>query len=407
MKAGWASTKIGDIAELVTKGTTPTSVGFNFTEEGVTFVKVECIDSTGSFVSNKFAKIGLDCHNALLRSQLKEGDLLFSIAGALGRAALVTPEILPANTNQALAIIRPEKTAGVDRRFLLYALSPSLIADKIDQFRGGVAQQNLSLAQVRDLVIPLPPLDEQKRIVAVLDDAFEGLSRARANAEANLADARELLASVLDEKFGQENLSWHRKNIAEVCLIGDGNHSAKYPKKSEMVAEGVPFIRSSNIQNGKINPNEMLFISVEKHSEMKKGHLKTDDILFTNRGEIGKVAIVSPEFDGANLNSQIAWLRCTREIGYQYLYFFLQSRSLRKHYLDTKSGAALQQFTIRMLKDIQVSFPSREEQDALVQKVLDVYLATESLEAAYVRQTSELDTLRQSLLQKAFSGELT
>jgi len=141
----WSITTLGEITEVITKGTTPTSVGFDFVDRGVNFVKVEAIGLNGQFLRDKFAHIDENCHAALRRSQLALGDILYSIAGALGRTARVTTDILPANTNQALAIIRLQRSRDILPDFVLYALSPSLVRDQIEKQRGGVAQQNLSL----------------------------------------------------------------------------------------------------------------------------------------------------------------------------------------------------------------------------------------------------------------------
>ena len=159
---------------------------------------------------------------------------------------------------------------------------------------------------------------------------------------------------------------WLHAKLEDMCIIGDGNHSSKYPKKSEMISAGVPFIRSTNLVDGHISGKDILYISEEKHQELKKGHLKTGDVLFTNRGEIGKVAIVDEAFDGANLNSQIAWLRCRNALLPKYLFFFLQSDQMLRHFSLAKSGAALQQFTIRMIKDVVVSYPPPPEQKRIV-----------------------------------------
>jgi type I restriction enzyme, S subunit len=101
---------------------------------------------------------------------------------------------------------------------------------------------------------------------------------------------------------------WSRAALEKLCIIGDGNHSSKYPKKSEMVSDGVPFIRSTNLVDGQISREDILYISKEKHQELKKGHLRVNDVLFTNRGEIGKVAIVDDVFDGANLAAKVSLL---------------------------------------------------------------------------------------------------
>ena len=100
---------MGGGEEVVTKGTMPTSVGFNFQKDGINFVKIESIDNYGNINIDKLAHISKEGNEKLKRSQLKEGDVLFSIAGSFGRVAIVNKSILPANTNQALSIIRLNK----------------------------------------------------------------------------------------------------------------------------------------------------------------------------------------------------------------------------------------------------------------------------------------------------------
>ena len=164
--------KLGDLCEVITKGTTPTSLGYKFIDKGINFIKIESINDNGNFIKTKFAYINKDCNAALMRSQLQAGDILFSIAGALGRTAIVTEEILPANTNQALAILRIKKDIKVDKKFLLHCLNSDAVKKQSDTFKGGVAQQNLSLSQLKSYNIPFPSLLEQKDIAAKLDLIF-------------------------------------------------------------------------------------------------------------------------------------------------------------------------------------------------------------------------------------------
>ena len=152
----WKTVKLGEICEVVTKGTTPTSIGFKFENDGINFVKVENINLNATFIPAKFAKINTECHTALKRSQLHEGDILFSIAGALGRTAIVTKEILPANTNQALAILRLKLDAEVDKKFLLHVLNSEGVKEQSNTNKGGVAQQNISFS-IEKLLNPTPP----------------------------------------------------------------------------------------------------------------------------------------------------------------------------------------------------------------------------------------------------------
>ena len=160
--------RLGDIATVVTKGTTPTTIGFQFENKGINFVKIESISENGNFMKEKFSYISDECNTKMRRSQLQENDILFSIAGAIGRSAIVTNDILPANTNQALAIIRVPK-GKIDYTYLLYALLSPTLNQQTEQQKQGVAQLNLSLKNVADFLIPVYSEDEQKQICKRLD----------------------------------------------------------------------------------------------------------------------------------------------------------------------------------------------------------------------------------------------
>ena len=189
----WPIKKLSEISERVTKGTTPTTAGFAFQETGINFIKIEAIDDSGYFLKDKFSHIDEECNKEFKRSQLKFGDVLFSIAGALGRVALVNKDILPANTNQALAIITPKE--NLNSKYLSEVLRSPLIFNKIDGLKVGVAQYNISLTQVSDFEIPLPALEIQKQIVAKIED-----ERKIVEANRKLMDIfQQKIANVLDK----------------------------------------------------------------------------------------------------------------------------------------------------------------------------------------------------------------
>ncbi|AVF73847.1 restriction endonuclease subunit S (plasmid) [Vibrio alginolyticus] len=166
----WEEFRLSDLTTKITKGTTPSTNGFQFQEGGINFVKVESILKTGQFDVSKFAYIDEDCHLAFKRSQLEVGDILFSIAGALGRTAIVTDSILPANTNQALSIVRLKKNT-ICSVFILQYLNSSAIAATIKGLTAQAAQPNLSLKDVGNLPIRLPNVEEQQKIASVLTAA--------------------------------------------------------------------------------------------------------------------------------------------------------------------------------------------------------------------------------------------
>ena len=189
--------RLGDIATVITKGTTPTTLGYNFMDDGVNFVKIESITENGDFLTDKFAHISDECDRKLSRSQLQRNDLLFSIAGAIGRTAIVTDDILPANTNQALAIIRvPEGV--VDYSYLKYVLQSPGVVEQFEKKKQGVAQLNISLKDIGDFVIPLRTAEEQKTVVSTLDKVSELIALRKEQ----LAKLDRLVKSRFIELFG-------------------------------------------------------------------------------------------------------------------------------------------------------------------------------------------------------------
>lgn len=175
----WARASLASITFKITKGTTPTTIGGRFVQEGINFLKVESISEHGQLDREKLAHIDEESDGLLRRSRLEENDVLFSIAGAIGRTYLVRLEDLPANVNQALAIVRFDH-GKVLPKYGYYALRDG-------EFQGEAlgrvvqcAQANVNLTQLSHSAIHVPPLDVQQRIADILsayDDLIENNRR--------------------------------------------------------------------------------------------------------------------------------------------------------------------------------------------------------------------------------------
>ena len=190
--------KLADETELITKGTTPTSLGFSFVEEGVNFVKIETFCEDGSLLPNKVAHITEECHHALRRSQLKVNDVLFSIAGAIGRVAVVDDRILPANTNQALAIIRLRTDARLIVPYLVEVLKSEVVSRQYMAMKQGVAQLNISLKNIGDFRLPVPPLALQREFAAFVAE----VDKSKLTLRETVATLDQLYRAKLQEYFG-------------------------------------------------------------------------------------------------------------------------------------------------------------------------------------------------------------
>jgi len=196
----WGNVKLGDISKTITKGTTPTTVGFDFVNEGINFIKIETITENGKLIKDMFKYISIGCHEALKRSQLKRNDILFSIAGAIGRVAIVSDDILPANTNQALSIIRiPEGIANY--KYIYYILQSVEVLKQFESLKRGNSQKNLSLEDVKNLNIPFPSILEQQYVVDLAETELNLIEKLQKIINEQFTYINALPSSILRKAF--------------------------------------------------------------------------------------------------------------------------------------------------------------------------------------------------------------
>lgn len=396
---GWAFVKLDDLTTVVTKGTTPTSMGYEFKDAGINFVKVESISNNGTFIPDKFAKIDDECNAQLQRSQLEENDILFSIAGAIGRTAIVPKSILPANTNQALAIIRLKPDAPIYPDYLLRALASQSIIEQTDLMKGGVAQQNLSLAQLKAFEIPLPPLPVQKAIVAKLDAAFASIEQAIAAAERNAENADKLYKNEVDSVFN--NFAYELQKLGNNAEISYG-----YTAKSSSQYDGPHYLRITDIQNNDVNWTDVPRCVIGE-KEFKKFKLETGDIVFARTGATTGKSFLLAAPPPAVFASYLIKVAVNKSVFRpEFIYQYFSSASYWTFVRSGISGAAQGGFNASKLSSLPIPLPPLDEQDNAVQRLLDFESQTKHLAEIYIRKAKAMSELKQSLLNQAFNGQL-
>jgi len=169
----WIKTTVGEVSNRITKGSTPTSYGYSYKNDGIKFIKTENVDQNGN-IQNIKTFIDEETNKFLKRSILKKNDILFSIAGTIGRVGIVKENDLPANTNQALAIVRSYWDL-INVRYLFYLLRSNYAQKQAGGSIVGVGRSNISLKNISDFKIPLPPLPEQHCIVAKIEELLTKL----------------------------------------------------------------------------------------------------------------------------------------------------------------------------------------------------------------------------------------
>lgn len=325
--------QLSEIAELITKGTTPTTLGYEFQDEGVKFLKIECFDENGGFIENKAAHISEECHEKLKRSQLKAGDILFSIAGAIGRVAIVSEEMLPANTNQALAIIRISDEQ-VYLPYIKLILTSPIVIEQFERKKQGVAQLNLSLKDINEISIPLPIKEKQIELAELFDKVVRVISKR----SMELSLLNELIKARFVEMFGDavaNPMNWPVKKLKDLSVqINSGNT----PKggSENYVKDGITFFRSQNVWKDRLEMDDIAYIDVETHESMKRSSLKHGDILMTKTGRIntensslGRAALYMGEDDMANVNGHVYFIRLKPEVNNKFVLRILVSPEYR------------------------------------------------------------------------------
>lgn len=159
--------------------------------------------------------------------------------------------------------------------------------------------------------------------------------------------------------------------LGEVCDIGDGNYSSKYPKASEFVSDGIPFLTATNLKSGTIVRDGMRYISKEQHLTLTKGHVIKNDLVIVVRGSsTGNNSIVPSEYEGSNLNSQLAYLRVNNnEIDSKYLFVVFNSNDVQKVVLNAISGSAQPQLPNNKLLEIKIPIPTLSIQRQIIDRI--------------------------------------
>ena len=200
---------------------------------------------------------------------------------------------------------------------------------------------------------------------------------------------------------------WEMKKLGEVCSIGDGNYSSKYPKASEFISKGIPFLTATNLKNGVIIPDGIRYISKEQHNTLTKGHVRRGDLVIVVRGSsTGNNSIVSEEYEGSNLNSQLAYLRVDGgKIESRYLFCVFNSPDVQRVILDTISGAAQPQLPNNKLLNIEIPIPPLSEQKRIVEILDKTFVAIDKAKVSVEKNLENAKELFESYLQNVFANK--
>jgi type I restriction enzyme S subunit len=403
MREDWQTVKLGDVFETVT-GNTPSKKNKEYYGEDVPLVKPPQL--LNSFISDSDDK--LSNAGAEVARVLPVDSILVSCIGNLGKIGINTVKVA---FNQQINAILPHQSKAIPKYLFHLCLSPDF-RSQLESKSSGTTVPIVNKSKFNSISIPLPPLAEQERIVSILDKAFEGIDKAIAQTEQNLASARELFDSYLNNIFTQKGDDWVEKKLGNVCQIKHGfAFKGMDFKASTDETKPVVLTPGNYSELGQLHFTEKntkrFFGKVPEEFVFEKGELTVVMTDLSSKMKIlGKPAFITA--DGILHNQRIGRISFNEEgLKKQYLYYFLMTRYVIDKIKSSATGTMVKHTAPKRILDITISLPPLSEQEWSVSSLDSLTQQTKQLEALYTQKLNDLKELKQSLLQQAFAGELT
>ena len=385
MKAGWQATTLGKISQIKGGKRVPKGYTLSATPTEFPYIRVTDFNDYGTIDLNDLRYVDADVHSQIRNYIINSKDLYISIAGTIGKTGIIPDDLSGSNlTENACRLVF---NSDINNRFIYYFTKTADFIEQAGVQTRTAAQPKLALSRLSNIQLAVPPLSEQHRIVTILDEAFEGIATATANAKKNLANARELFESYLQSIFTNKGDGWLESKLGDLC--------------EELFAGGdVPKANSSKIKT------ELFNIPIFSNGEKNKGlygftnviRVSKPSITVSARGTIGYSEIRNEPFYPA-----IRLIVVTPKVDVLNL-FFLKYVIIGIDF--THSGSSIPQLTVPMIKEYPIQFPPLNIQQSIVSKLDDLFMETKKLEAIYQQKLTTLEELKKSILNQAFSGQL-
>ena len=371
MKAGWQTKALGEVLQK-----TDTINPLQSPEGEFDYIDVSSISNETFCIEETQRLKGKDAPSRA-RRLVRANDVLFAtVRPTLQRIAIVPADLDNQVCSTGYFVLRPQEE--VNFRFIYYYLFTEDFMGQMEKLQKGASYPAVTDGEVRAQVIAFPPLPEQQRIVAILDEAFACIATAKANAEKNLQNARAVFASELEAVFSQRGEGWIRTTIGEQVTLQRGFDITKDQQSSG----DVPVVSSGGIKSF--------------HDTAK---VQAPGVVIGRKGTLGKVFYLENDFWP---HDTTLWVKEFNGNHPKLVYYFF--RNLDVAHLDT--GTANPALNRNLVHPIEVNWPAHFQQGTLANRLDALEEETQHLEAIYQRKLAALYELKKSLLYQAFNGEL-
>jgi len=395
----WEIKKLGDVIQK-TETTDPTKKP----ESEFTYIDVSSVNNQGFFVENTSTIIGKDAPSRA-RKLIRTNDVIFAtVRPTLKRIAIIEEELNKQVCSTGYFVLRAKE--NIHYKLLFYFLLTDGFISKMEILQKGASYPAVTDGEVRNQIIAYPKsLPEQQYIVSILDEAFAAIAKAKANAEQNLKNAKELFESYLQGVF-ENKLHGNKSNALEdLCeLIVDCEH-----KTAPTQETGYPSIRTPNIGKGVLILEGVNRVSEETYLDWTKRAIPMeDDLILAREAPAGNVAVI-PENLKVCLGQRTVLIRPKKDkLNSKYLAQLLLSKDVQEQFLSHSRGATVAHINMKDIRAFKIyNLSSISEQQTIVSKLDALSVETKRLEGIYKQKIEDLEELKKSVLQKAFRGELT
>ena len=399
MKQGWDIKKLGEVLSIE-RGGSPRPIDKYMTNspDGINWIKISDATASEKYIYETKEKITRDgLHKTRV---VNEGDFILSNSMSFGR-----PYIMKTTgcIHDGWLVLKQNTKKIFETEFLYYLLSSPFVFQQFNFLAAGSTVRNLNIGLVSSVNVPIPPLPEQQRIVSILDEAFAAIAKAKANAEQNLRNAKEVFESYLQGVFEKPHTDWEVCNLESYIKLID--YRGRTPVKTE---SGVRLITAKNVKLGYLQLEPQEFIAENNYNSwMSRGIPKFGDVIFTTEAPLANVAQIDTTEKLAFAQRIIVMHPNLTKLNQTFLKYMLLSNPIRNKIIEKGTGATVLGIKSSLLKKIEIYFPkSIETQKSIAQNLDALSEQTKKLEAIYQQKINDLEEMKKSILQKAFSGGL-
>jgi type I restriction enzyme, S subunit len=389
------SVKLGSVAQVLNGHAFKSK---EYVDDGIRIVRITNVQK-GRIQDDAPKFVAIHRSDEFARFMLDEGDILISLTGNVGRVGVIEASMLPAALNQRVGALKLA-SENVAPDYLFHVLNSNDFEQAAIKNSKGIAQLNLSAKWIEAYRIPLPPLAEQKRIAGILDAA----DALRAKRRESLAQLDTLLQSTFLEMFGDpvtNPMGWEVRDLGHIAKFINGDRGKNYPSKTDFVDAGIPFINAGHLRDGKVDFDDMNYITQGSYDRLGSGKAVPGDILYCLRGSLGKAAI-SRRKGCAAIASSLVIIRPCDELCVEYLFEYLVSPFGREEIRKFDNGSSQPNLSATSVKKYRVLIPPI----VLQHRFAAIVESVEQQKASQRAHLEELDTLFASLQSRAFNGDL-